>query len=367
MSATIPIFSGCAMSADVDCLIPVQRVLASQWFVLGPEVSAFESEFAAYCGVEQCVTLANGTDALELALRALEVKAGDKVLLAANAGFYGSKAVRLIGAVPQYVDIDPKSLTMSVASLQAALTVKPKGIVVTHLYGQLADIEAIVKIAKAANVPVIEDCAQAHGARRNGRTAGSFGDIGCFSFYPTKNLGALGDGGAVVTRDAALAARLKKLRQYGWGEKYHVELAGGRNSRLDEIQAAILRQKLGHLDRWNEERRVIARAYNVAFAHLPITCPISVDDDFVAHLYVVRVAQRQAFQDFLKEQGIATAVHYPIPDHHQFAYPPDAGAPALPATEEACQHVVSLPCFPGLKEAEVARVIRAVEQYFERS
>lgn len=355
------------MSADVDCLVPLQRVLASQWFVLGPEVVAFEQEFASYCGVEQCVALANGTDALELALRALNVQAGDRVLLAANAGFYGSKAVRLIGAVPHYVDVDADSLTLSAASLQASLAVRPKAIIVTHLYGQLADIENIVNIAKRASVPVIEDCAQAHGARRNGKTAGGFGDIGCYSFYPTKNLGALGDGGAVVTRDSALAARLKKLRQYGWGEKYHVELAGGRNSRLDEIQAAILRQKLGHLDRWNEERRVIARAYNAAFARLPLRCPISVGEDFVAHLYVIRVEDRAAFQAFLKEREIATAVHYPIPDHHQFAYPSKADAPALPITEQACQHVVSLPCFPGLKDAEVERVIRAVEQYFERS
>ena len=176
MSAIVPIYSGSSMSADVDCLIPLRRVLDSQHYVLGPEVAAFEKEFAEYCGVSQCVTLANGTDALELALRALDVQHGDRVVLAANAGFYGSKAVRLIGALPQYVDVDPASLTLSTASLEASLATRPKAIIVTHLYGQLADIEAIVEIAARENIPVIEDCAQSHGARRHGKTAGSFGD-----------------------------------------------------------------------------------------------------------------------------------------------------------------------------------------------
>jgi len=365
MNHPIPLFSAERVNAGVDLHTPALRVIDSHWYVLGNEVSSFEQEYAAYCGASACVSLANGTDALELGLRALDVGPGDRVVLAANAGFYGSTAVHAIGATPIYVDVNPETLTLSADAVRNALrNEQPKAIVVTHLYGQLGDIESIIAIAEQAKIPVIEDCAQSHGAARDGRRAGSFGTIGCFSFYPTKNLGALGDGGAVITSCTEVDKRLRQLRQYGWGAKYHVTVTGGRNSRLDEMQAAILRDKLPHLNRWNAERRHIARRYNQAFSGLPLRCPASLGDDYVAHLYVVRLAGRDDFRAFLKEHSIVTDVHYPVPDHLQAAYasPTDA---ALPVTEDACNTVVSLPCFPGMTDEEVERVSRVVCLYFE--
>lgn len=362
--STVPLFSAAAANADVDFSLAIRRVIDRHWYVLGEEVAYFEREFAKYVGVETCVTLANGTDALELALRGLGVQQGDQVVAVANAGFYGSTAIHAIGAVPLYVDVDHKTLTMSVSALAKALERRPKAVIVTHLYGQLADIESLLRIAGEAGVPLIEDCAQSHGAVRNGKQAGSFGRIACFSFYPTKNLGALGDGGAIVTNDVDLAGRVRMLRQYGWSQKYQVTAAGGRNSRLDEIQAAVLREKLPHLAKWNSERRHIAQRYNEAFASLPITRPCSTGEDYVAHLYVLRVKDRQSFREFLKERGIATDIHYPTPDHRQPAYPfTDV---TLDVTESVCSSVVSLPCFPGLTEVEVERVIDAVLEYFQQ-
>lgn len=365
LSSVIPLFSAAAANVELDFSRPVNRVIERHWYVLGEEVTAFEREFSRYVGVAECVTVANGTDALELALRGLGVERGDRVVAVANAGFYGSTAIHAIGATPVYVDVDVETLTMSASELARALETGPKAIIVTHLYGQLADIEELVRIADDAGVPLIEDCAQAHGAFRNGKQAGSFGRAACFSFYPTKNLGALGDGGAIVTRDLELAGRVRRLRQYGWAQKYMVEAVGGRNSRLDEIQAAVLREKLPHLARWNGQRRDIARRYNAAFASLPVRCPCSTDEDYVAHLYVLRVDGRDAFREFLKTRGIATDVHYPIPDHRQPAYP-NPGIVAMDVTESACSSVVSLPCYPGLTEAEVGRVIAAVLEYFQR-
>lgn len=365
LPATIPLFSAAAANADVDLLGAVSRVLERHWYVLGEEVAAFEREFSRYVGTSECVTVANGTDALELALRGVGVEKGDRVVAVANAGFYGSTAIHAIGAIPIYVDVEVETLTMSASGLARVLESGAKAIVVTHLYGQLADIEELVRIADDAGVPLIEDCAQAHGAIRNGKQAGSFGRVGCFSFYPTKNLGALGDGGAIVTSDLALADRVRQLRQYGWSQKYVVEAAGGRNSRLDEIQAAVLREKLERLAQWNNERRDIARRYNAAFASLPVQCPCSTDEDYVAHLYVLRVPDRQPFRESLKAGGIATDVHYPIPDHRQPAYP-FSDLAQLDVTESACSSVVSLPCFPGMTEVEVERVIAAVLEWFKQ-
>ena len=289
----------------------------------------------------------------------------EKVATVANSGFYSSTAIHAIGATPLYVEVDEKSLTMSPEALRAIINEKPSAIIVTHLYGQLANIEEIIEVAKKNNIPVIEDCAQAHGAKRDGKRSGSFGTIGCFSFYPTKNLGALGDGGAVVTSDQTLAAKLTQLRQYGWSSKYEVALQNGRNSRLDEIQAAILREKLPFLDSCNEQRRAIAQQYNEAFASLDIQLPCSVNEDYVAHLYVVRAKQRSELSSFLRERGISSDVHYPIPDHHQPAYR-SSNTISLPNTENACKTVLSLPCFPGLTQMEVNQVIDAVKAYFQR-
>jgi dTDP-4-amino-4,6-dideoxygalactose transaminase len=366
MNSAIPLFSAQAVNAGIDFLGPVKRVFDSHWYILGKEVAGFEREFAEYCGVSSCVGVACGSDALELGLRALDVKKGEKVVVAANAGFYASTAALAVGAIPHYVDIDPVTLTLSVEHLREALESNPKAIIVTHLYGRLADVEAIVEVASKSGIPVVEDCAQAHGAKSHGKRAGGFGTIGCFSFYPTKNLGAFGDGGAIVTDDDYLAAKIRQLRQYGWKAKYDVELPGGRNSRLDEIQAAILREKLPFLDRWNAERREIAGRYNAAFSDLPIVCPCSLGEDYVAHLYVVMVDTRDDFRKFVGGFGVATDVHYPVPDHLQSAYRSGQAKGTLPVTERACRQVVTLPCYPGMDSGSIERVIEAVDLYFTR-
>lgn len=369
MAGKVPLFSIEASNRGIDLAGAFNRVATSNWFILGNEVTSFEREFAEYIGVDNCVTLANGTDSLELALRALDVTPGDSVALVANAGFYGSTAVNAIGARPVYVDVDAASLNMSPVALRDLLSrEKPKAVVLTHLYGQLAAVEEIVAIAAQAGIPVVEDCAQAHGATRGGRIAGSFGAIGCFSFYPTKNLGALGDGGAAVCSDQTVAQKLKMLRQYGWNTKYSVELSGGRNSRMDEVQAAILREKLPHLNDWNSQRRAVARRYNAAFHDLPVKVVSSVGSDYVAHLYVIRVRDRDSFRAYLAGQNIATEVHYPIPDHLQIVYANRSVSPGqhLPVTEQSAAEIVTLPCFPGMTDVQVHRVIETVCAYFER-
>lgn len=296
----------------------VSRVITSGWFVLGPEVTAFEKEFAEYCGVKHCVTLANGTDALEIALRSLNIGQGSKVMTVANAGMYSTSAILAIGATPIYADVQSNTMLMDFADAShLIINHKIDAIVITHLYGLLADVQQLVQLAKSKNIPVIEDCAQAHGAMRNGKKAGSFGEIGCFSFYPTKNLGALGDGGAVVTTRNDLAQRARQLRQYGWESKYRATLAGGRNSRLDEIQAAILRVMLPLLDNWNTRRREIATQYTKGFRHEKIVSPTIHGKEYVAHLYVIKTADRDSLRRHLSETGIPNDVHYPILDYRQ--------------------------------------------------
>lgn len=362
----IPLFSDVAMNKNLDFLGAVKKVLDRHWYVLGEEVTGFEQEFADYVGVGHCISMANGTDALEIALRSVGVERGDLVVTVANAGFYSSTAIHAIGAIPLYVDIDPVTMTMSTESLATALEQKPKCVIVTHLYGQLAHIEALLNLAHAAGVKLIEDCAQSHGAQRQGRQAGNWGDAACFSFYPTKNLGAMGDGGAVVTANDEIATRLKTLRQYGWSSKYHVGHPGGKNSRLDEIQAAILRIKLPLLDAWNASRRDVAARYNAAFSSLGFEALPSVDESFAAHLYVARIDNRDAFREFLKAQGVTTDVHYPVPDHQQAAYREPRVAGSLEVSERTCKRLVTLPCFPGMTDEAVETVIAAVKKYFDQ-
>lgn len=247
----VKLFSAVAIHASLHLVAVVDRVLKSHSYILGQEVASFEKEFAHYIGVQECLTVANGTDALELALKGVGVNPGDRVATVANAGFYSSTAIHAVGATPLYVDIDETTLTMSLSSLKSVANENsfPKAVILTHLYGQLApNTLEIQQFCKEAGVKFIEDCAQSTGASLYGKKAGSFGDIATFSFYPTKNLGALGDGGAIVTDNLKISERIKKLRQYGWSEKYKVSLAGGCNSRMDEIQAAILREKLPCLD-----------------------------------------------------------------------------------------------------------------------
>lgn len=361
---TIPLFDPRAVNAGVSLEAAVARVLQRHWYVLGEEVQQFEAAFAAYCGVPHCTSLANGTDALELALRALEVGPGDRILLAANAGYYGSTAVHVVGATPVYVDVDPVTLCLDAAGVERALAAQPaKAVIVTHLYGQMADAAGIARVAKAHGAALIEDCAQAHGARRGRAMAGSIGDVSCFSFYPTKNLGAVGDGGAVVTRDARLDGRVRSLRQYGWSSKYHNAIPGGRNSRLDEMQAAVLNDKLPLLDRQNEARRHIAQRYMHAFRNLPVGLQGEFGEEHVAHLFVIRVADREALRKHLHARGIASDVHYPVPDHLQRVAMPQPQSGILRNTEKACAEVLSLPCYPGMPDSHVDQVIGAIQDF----
>jgi dTDP-3-amino-2,3,6-trideoxy-4-keto-D-glucose/dTDP-3-amino-3,4,6-trideoxy-alpha-D-glucose/dTDP-2,6-dideoxy-D-kanosamine transaminase len=340
-----------------------RRVIERGWYVLGSEGADFEKAFAAYCGVPHAVGVANGTDGIELALRAVGVGEGDRVATVANAGFYASTSIHAIGARPLYVDVVGRTHSMNVDSLKRELAQNPvRAVVATHLYGRLADVETIAAICKPLGIAVIEDCAQAHGATRNGKAAGGFATAGCFSFYPTKNLGALGDGGAVTTSDAAVAERLRELRQYGWDRKYQVSRTGGRNSRLDELQAALLLAKLPHLDRWNGDRRAIARRYSSEIRHSRIECPQDFGADNVAHLFVVRCEDRDGLGRHLESLGVSSDIHYPIPDHRQPAY--SASSPGeLPETERLAKEVITIPCFPEMEEAEISQVIDAVNSW----
>lgn len=361
----IQMFSAQRANAGLNLCAAMSGVIERHWYILGEELARFERDFASAVGVEHVIGVGNGSDALELALRALGVENGAFVVTVANAGFYSSAAIRAVGAQPLYVDVDDQSMTMRPAALALALEQRPSAVIVTHLYGQLADMSAIVELCRDAAVPLIEDCAQAHGAIRAGQVAGAMGDIGCFSFYPTKNLGAVGDGGALATRQNALAERIRALRQYGWQTKYHVGVAGGRNSRLDELQAAVLSLKLPHLSAWNDRRRQIANRYSLAFTDLPLKTPGQLAEDHVAHLYVLRCAQRDALKEHLQTHGVGSDIHYPVPDHQQKVNDgSDQSSVKLPVTEALASQVLSLPCYPGLPDNEVDQVIAAVCSFF---
>ncbi|HYR00997.1 MAG TPA: DegT/DnrJ/EryC1/StrS family aminotransferase [Casimicrobiaceae bacterium] len=348
------------LRAELDAAIA--RVNDRGHYILGPEVESFEREFAAYCGAAACVAVGNGTDALELALRALGIGAGDEVATVANAGGYATTAIRGAGATPVYVDIDDATLGIDCHSLAERITPGTRAIVATHLYGRMADVEALARIARERAVPLVEDCAQAHGATRAGKKAGTFGAVACYSFYPTKNLGALGDAGALVTGDTALAARVAELRTYGWRGKYRVATGGGMNSRMDEVQAAALRVKLPRLDAWNARRREIGQRYGASIANPAIALPPAPDATDVVHLYVVRAKARDALRVHLAEAGVATDVHYPVPDHRQAGWS-GAASPSLLRTERACDEVLTLPCYPELTEAEIAAVAAACNSW----
>ena len=337
-------------------------VLRGGWYVMGEHGRNFERAFAQWCGVADCVGVANGTDALQLALTALNVEPGSRVVCVANAGSYAPTAIFATSALPRFVDVDDQRLLINVDEALVALEERPAAIIVTHLYGRLAPIEQICAHAARLGIPVIEDCAQAHGASRGGRKAGSFGAISCFSFYPTKNLGALGDGGACLTSNPNLAARLRALRQYGWTEKYRIGVASGRNSRLDELQAALLLCRLPQLHANNLRRREIAARYLALINHPDLRLPQLLDDD-VAHLFVLRCKRRQQLLAHLRTCGVGCDVHYPIPDHRQPAWSSDLTGLSMPVTEAAADEVLSLPCFPELEEAEVDAVIAAVNAF----
>lgn len=342
----------------------IDRVLQRAWVILGPEGVSFERAFAEYIGIAHCRALANGTDAIEFALRALGVQPGGRVATVANAGFYTSTALLAIGATPLYMDVDLTTRVVTLSEVERVLREKIAAIVITHLYGQaVPEIEAMVALCRTAGVPLIEDCAQAHGAKINGHQVGSMGDMGCFSFYPTKNLGALGDGGAITCQRTDLAERVEQLRQYGWRSKYHVEVTGARNSRLDEIQAAILSAFLPELNTWNARRREIASAYTHKISHRAVILPPVGHEDYVAHLYVVRSPARSALQTHLRRHDIATDIHYPIPDHRQAIFHNSMAAITLPHTEQLAREVLTLPCYPEMTNADVQRVIDVVQEW----
>jgi len=351
-----------AHRAEIDAAIT--RVLLSGRYILGEEVTAFESEFAAYVGAECGVGVGSGTEALHLALRACGVNAGDEVITVSHTAVATVSAIELCGATPVLVDIDPESFTMDPECLEPRLSARTKAVVVVHLYGQAAELEVIIGFARRHNLRVVEDCAQAHGARYRDRPVGSWGDVGCFSFYPTKNLGALGDGGMLVTSDRELAARARRLREYGWGERYVSELPGW-NSRLDAIQAAVLRAKLSHLESDNAARRDRARTYEGGLRDLSLVAPREAPGRaHVYHLYVVRSPQRDALKAHLEGAGVAALIHYPVPVHLQPAYRGRLpGANDLDETERAAREVLSLPMYPELTEQEQGVVITAVRAF----
>jgi dTDP-4-amino-4,6-dideoxygalactose transaminase len=342
----------------------ILQVLNKGWYILGDEVKTFEAEFAGHVGVRHGVGVGSGTDAIHLALRACEIGQGDEVITVSHTAVATVSAIESAGATPVLVDIEPDFYTIDPARLKAAISSKTKAIVPVHLYGQTADLTPILDIAQHHGLRVFEDCAQAHGALYRGRRVGSYGDISCFSFYPTKNLGAIGDGGILVTDDAALAERALLLRQYGWVERY-VSSIQGWNSRLDEVQAAVLRIKLPYLDGDNARRADLADEYDEHLAGLDLVLPRRrPDTQHVFHLYVVRSPRRDELQTYLKSRGIGALVHYPVPVHLQPAYHNRLrGSDNLPETERAAREVLSLPMYPELAQEQLQTVVSEIRTF----
>lgn len=360
-----------AFSARAAALTPaIQETLASGWWLNGRQLEGFCDEFAHYLGVGHCVGVANGTDALEIAMRALlrvRAKVGREVVTVANAGGYSTIACRLIGLTPVYADIEEASQLASLDSILACVTAETALVVATHLYGGPVDVPRLRATLDAAghrDLPILEDCAQAHGARLDDRLVGGLGDIATFSFYPTKNLGALGDGGAVVTSDGDLADAARALRQYGWGRKYEVTIPDGRNSRLDEVQAAVLRVLLRHLDEGNARRRAVVRRYaQAAPAGVQV---VDAGEGGVAHLAVVLCDGRDRLREHLAACGVATEIHYPTLDSDQPAWrdlPMRLAPGGVPASRRSVERILTLPCFPELDEAEIDRTCQALSQW----
>lgn len=362
----IPFVDLVSQTQEIGPLIEpkIKAVLTKGDFILGNDVAEFEKEFSKFCGTSQGVGVASGLDALEMALRAVGVQAGDEVITAANTFIATLLAVARIGAKPVLVDCDPENYNIDPKLIEKAITPKTKAILPVHLYGQPADMDPIMEIAKRKNLFVIEDACQAHGSTYKGRPCGSLGHMSAFSFYPGKNLGAFGDGGFVATNDAALAEKVRMLRNYGQRVKYHHDVLGF-NSRLDTIQAAILRVKLQRLAGWNEKRRANAALYGKLLAGssfvLPKVMPYSTH---IYHLFVVRAQAREAVQQFLTGKGISTGIHYPIPTHQTKAFASLGYQDGdFPVTERYAKEILSLPMFPELSEAQVTYVAEAMREF----
>lgn len=341
----------------------VQKVLERGWYILGEEVSLFEQEFAKYCGTKHCIGVANGLDALKIILNAYGIKAGDEVIVPANTYIASILAISQNGATPVLVEPQIDSYNIDPIEIERHITSKTKAILVVHLYGQCADMERIKGIAKKFDLKIIEDAAQAHGAYYGPKRVGNLGDAAGFSFYPGKNLGAFGDGGAITTNDDFLAEKMKALRNYGSQQKY-INMYKGFNSRLDEVQAAILRIKLKGLDEDNQRRREIANLYLSKINNPSMILPSIMKDDIshVWHLFVVRTKNRNKFKQYLAECGIETLIHYPIPPHKQQAFE-EWNEQSFPITEQIHSEVLSLPLSPVLQEVEVQKIINAINSY----
>jgi dTDP-4-amino-4,6-dideoxygalactose transaminase len=361
MSVTVP-FNALTPGEDAAAIrAAIDRVIASGWFVLGPEVEAFEQEFAAASGVPHAVGVGTGTDAITLILRALGIGPGDEVITPPLSAAYSALAVMMAGARPVFTDIDPERLTLDPRGVEAAITTRTRALLPVHLYGQPADMKPLETIAAKHNLALVEDAAQSQLATSEGRPVGSIGIAAATSFYPTKNLGALGDGGAVLTRDAQLAARVRRLRNGGQSSRYRHEEAGA-NSRLDEMQAAILRARLPLLARWTERRRSLAAQYRSGLAAAALNVPREFDRGHVYHLFAVLTEARDGFQQHMRERGIETLIHYPVPIPRQPAL--QSTSPAMcPVADRICAQVVSLPLYPALSDASVSAVIEAAAAF----
>jgi dTDP-4-amino-4,6-dideoxygalactose transaminase len=360
-----------AHKAEIDTAI--QRVLLSGCYVLGEEVGAFEEELARFIGTAKTIGVGSGTEALHLALRACDIGPGDVVVTVSLTAVATVAAIELAGATPLLVEVDASTFTIDPGHLEDTVrNYQPgriKAVLPVHLYGHPADMPAILEIARQHNLKVIEDCAQSHGATLQGRQSGTWGDLSGFSFYPTKNLAALGDGGAVATGDLQLAAKLLLLREYGWRQRYVSELPG-LNSRLDELQAAILRVKLHYLEEENQRRREIASLYNAALAVTPLMLPkIRPGVNHVYHQFVVRCTCRDALKAFLRDHGVGAMIHYPVPVHLQPAYRErlPIGAGGLQITEQICQEILSLPIYPQMDDGEVSRLCELIVTFFKKT
>lgn len=355
-----------SIKSEIDAA--TQRVYESGWFILGPETEAFEKEFAEYIGVKHGIGVNSGTDALHLAIRALGIGAGDEIITVPNTAVATVAAIEMAGATPVLCDVRVDSMNMDADAFAAAITPKTRAVIPVHLFGQAAELDAIIGIARQYRLAVIEDCAQAHGATYQGQRLGSFGDVACFSFYPTKNLGAYGDGGAVLTNDERLAEKIKLLRQYGWRARYESETHGV-NTRLDELQAALLRVKLKHLPDWTQARRERAGLYTELLPNKRVRPPVEMPyGAHVYHLYVVQCdeaagASRDYLATFLKEREIGTAIHYPTPIHLQLAYQGLAPEGSLPVAEKLAREILSLPLYPELPLDDVRTVADALREF----
>ncbi|MEI7635907.1 MAG: DegT/DnrJ/EryC1/StrS family aminotransferase [Syntrophus sp. (in: bacteria)] len=364
--ASNPLASYRARKEAID--IAVRNVMEGGWYILGKEVATFESEFAAYVGCTQGIGVGSGTEAIQMALKACGIGEGDEVITVSHTAVATVAAIEAAGAVPVLVDIEPDYFTMDTNKLESAISPRTKAVIPVHLYGQPADLAAILDVARPRGLRVIEDCAQAHGATYRDRPVGAWGDMACFSFYPTKNLGACGDGGMVTTSDPALAGRCRLLREYGWAERYISSIPGG-NSRLDEIQAAILRVKLPALDDDNTCRKNIADRYNRLLTNMNLALPKRrLQASHVFHLYVIRTGRRDELRTFLAARGIGALIHYPVPIHLQPAYQGRLRCgDGMEETEKVACEILSLPMYPELTDDEVDRTAAAVGEFLEKN